>query len=197
MLLIGITGGIGTGKTTVSSIFSTLGIPVIYADKVAKLLYETDKELQQQIIECFGKSSFNNGVFNKSFISSIVFNSPLELNKLNSLVHPKVEQFIEKEKERYKLETYIIKESALLLETGNYKKCDYVIGVICNEDTRRRRVMLRDKISDADMTQRINAQLPEQDKLPFYNYIITNNEGEMLIPQVIAIHNKILQINNT
>lgn len=188
MLTIGITGGIGSGKTTVCRIFELLGIPVFYADDAAKELMVTDEVLIHQIKEEFGADSyFANGNLNRKHISSIVFSQPLKLKVLNSFVHPAVftamDNWVKKQSS-----LYVLKEAALLFESGSYLQNSYNVLVSAPEKIRIARVMQRDNMSEQKVLERIKNQMSEEEKREKADFFINNNETEFLITQVLRLH---------
>ena len=195
MLRIGITGGIGSGKSTVARIFETLGIPVYYADDAAKKLMNSDVLLREKIINAFGEASYKEGKLDRQFLSSLVFNNPEKLNLLNSIVHPAT---IEDASNWMLLQTspYSIKEAALIFESGAQKSLDYVIGVAAPEPIRILRTMNRDHISKEDVIARMHRQMEESIKMKLCDFVINNNEQVLLIPQVIELHEKLIEMSN-
>jgi dephospho-CoA kinase len=189
MLRIGLTGGIGSGKSIVAKVFETLGIPVYYADDAAKKLMNTDPALKASIIKNFGEGSYTSGDLNRKYIASIVFNDKEKLELLNSLTHPVT---IRDAEEWIKRQTspYIIKEAALLFESGAGKILDHVIGVFAPLPLRIKRVMARDGITEEDIMKRINRQMDEEEKMKRCDFVIINNEEELMLPQVIALDKK-------
>lgn len=193
MKVVGITGGIGSGKTTVSKLFEALGIPVYLADIQAKKLMLQDQGLKNQIKVLLGNEAFyKNGRPNRAFIASKIFTNTTHLNSLNNLVHPAVGRDFEiwKNQQSKKL-PYVIQEAALFVENGTYKKLDALIVVTCPEKERIRRVMLRDNVSEEQVKQRMANQLSEEDKISKAHYIITNDGNHTLIPQVWKIHQEL------
>lgn len=191
MLRVGLTGGIGSGKTVVSKVFETLGIPVYYADDAAKRLMNEDESLKEKIRSNFGEESYVDGRLNRTFLSSIVFADAEKLTLLNSLVHPAT---IEDARNWMQQQNapYLIKEAALIFESGSNKDLDKVIGVFAPEPLRILRVMKRDHITREEVLVRINKQMNEEEKMRLCNYVITNDEDEMIIPQVLKLHEKFL-----
>ncbi|MFC5284849.1 dephospho-CoA kinase [Pedobacter alpinus] len=188
MLTIGITGGIGSGKTTVCKIFELLGIPVFYADDVAKHLMVTDEILIDQIKLEFGSAAYlEDGSLNRKHISSIVFSESQKLQKLNSFVHPAVframDSWVKKQNS-----LYVLKEAALLFESGSYLQNNYNVLVSAPEKARIARVMQRDNISEEKVLERIKSQMSEEEKLAKADFFINNNEQEFLIMQVLKLH---------
>lgn len=189
---IGITGGIGAGKSTVSKIFEALGIPCYNADSRAKWLLENDPEINQQILKYFGDQAYNSGGYNRNFIAREVFSNPVKLNKLNEIVHPAVaKDFI------FWLQSqtapYTLKEAALLVEQNLYQTLDALIVVTASEEIRINRVIARDTHrSIEDVRKIISNQLPESVKVEKADYVISNDEEKMVVPQVLSIHRQIL-----
>lgn len=193
MLLIGLTGGIGSGKSTVAKVFETLGIPVYYADDAAKRLMNTNENLKQEIIRQFGSESYKDGILNRAYIASIVFGNKEKLNQLNSLVHPAT---IEDSQQWVNQQTapYIIREAALLFESGAHKGLDYVIGVSAPLHLRIQRVTQRDGLSKEEIEQRISRQMDEEEKMRLCDFVITNNEQTLIIPQILELDKKFRSI---
>ena len=194
MLRIGLTGGIGCGKTTVAQIFEVLGIPVYYADTEAKRQMNSDPSLKNDIIENFGNESYQDGILNRSFISSIVFTDQKKLDLLNSLVHPVTMKDGEAWFNRQS-SPYAIHEAALVFEAAVNKRLDYVIGVFSPQPLRIKRVMERDKVSEKEVVNRISKQMDEEEKMKLCNFVLHNNEQELLIPQVLGLHEKIMALS--
>jgi dephospho-CoA kinase len=191
MLKIGITGGIGSGKSTVAKIFAILGIPVYYADGAAKRLMESNAELQQALVAVFGEELYQNGQLNRPFLANLVFNDSDKLAKLNALVHPATLQDAE-EWMQSQTAPYCIKEAALIFESGAQQNLDYVIGVYAPEPLRLQRVMQRDSATREQVQGRMNKQINETIKMRLCDFVIANDEQQMVIPQVMALHEKIL-----
>jgi dephospho-CoA kinase len=191
MLRIGLTGGIGSGKTTVAKIFELLGVPVYYADDEAKRIMNEDEILRKEIQKHFGEPAYVNGELNRNFLSSKVFNDKQKLDLLNSLVHPvtlrDAAEWFNKQ-----ATTYAIKEAALIFEAGSEKYLDYVIGVYAPAALRIKRSMERDNVSREKVTERMNRQLNEEEKMKRCDFVLKNDEQELLIPQVLALHKELL-----
>jgi dephospho-CoA kinase len=189
MLKIGITGNIGSGKTTVSKIFEVLGIPVFYADDEAKKVMVNDEILIDAIKHTFGKESyFEDGSLNRKHISNIVFKSETELAKLNAIVHPATFRAFDNWVPKFKNAPYILKEAALMFESTSYKMCDKTIMVTAPLEMRIQRVMQRDGLSEAEVRGRDAKQFTEEKKLELADYAIKNDNSELVIPQVLALH---------
>nr|WP_294872676.1 dephospho-CoA kinase [uncultured Pedobacter sp.] len=190
MLKVGITGGIGSGKTTICRIFETLGIPVFYADTVAKEIMVNDAILIQGVKDTFGKESYLPGdILNNKHIAGIVFNDAEELAKLNALVHPAVfrafDSWVIQLPEKV---PYILKEAALLFESGSYKMCDKNILVTAPLELKLDRVMKRDGVTADQVKARMDKQFTDEKKIQMADYLINNNETDSLINQVMGLH---------
>jgi dephospho-CoA kinase len=195
MLKIGLTGNMGSGKTTVSKVFEILGIPVFYADDEAKQAMTNDLILVKEIKAAFGEESyFNDGALNRKYIASIVFNNKEKLEKLNSLVHPATFRAFDAWLKNIKDVPYVLKEAALLFESDSYKMCDYTIMVQAPLETRIKRVMLRDHLSREEIESRNANQFPEEKKTQLADYVIKNDDQQLVIPQVLKLHNLFLSL---
>jgi dephospho-CoA kinase len=196
MIKVGITGGIGSGKTTVCRVFELLGIPVFYADNVAKTIMQTDSQLKNEILNTFGQESYLvDGQLNRPYISSIVFKDQSQLNKLNALVHPAVFRAFDRWIAEQKEVPYILKEAALLYESESYKMCDLSILVISPESTRISRIKARDHISEEEIMLRMKRQFSDEQKMKLANHILINDENRLLIPQILDLHLQFLKIS--
>jgi dephospho-CoA kinase len=193
MLKIGLTGGIGSGKSTVAKVFEILNVPVYYADAASKRLYHTDAALMRSLKEHFGEEIYENNQLNRSRLAQLVFNNPDQLNLLNSLVHPLT---IRDAEEWIKQQTapYIIKEAALLFESGSVRSLDYVIGVQAPQPLRIQRVMDRDGSTHDEVLARIHRQMDEDIKMKLCDFLILNDELHAVIPQVLALHQTFLKM---
>lgn len=195
MLKIGITGGIGSGKSTVCRIFETLGIPVFYADVVAKQVMVADPVLIAGIKETFGLDSYTaEGRLNTKYIAQIVFNDTTELAKLNALVHPATFRAFD----LWLLSIpahipYILKEAALLFESGSYQLCDQSILVTAPRAAKLERVIARDGVTEEQVLARMDKQMSDEQKAAMANFMVTNDESRSLILQVLDLHNQFLK----
>lgn len=196
MIKIGITGGIGSGKTTVCRVFETFGIPIFYADTVAKEIMVSDPILTAGVKNAFGEESYNSeGKLNNQHIAGIVFNNSTELAKLNKLVHPAVfRAFDEWLAGLPEYTRYIIKEAALLFESGSYKMCDKNILVTAPLEVKLQRVMDRDNVSAAQVKARMDKQMSDEEKVKMADFLIKNDESQSVILQVMELHHQILNI---
>lgn len=195
MLQIGITGGIGSGKTTVCRIFDTLGIPVYYADDRAKALMVSDPKLIESITKIFGKAAYlADGSLNRAHIATIAFGNKGKLALLNAAVHPAVKLDGLEWHNAQKNVPYTLKEAALMYESGNYQVLDKIIVVTAPQRVRLKRVILRDQSTAAQIKARMDKQMPEKEKKALADYIIYNHGKRALIPQVLKIHKKLIQL---
>ena len=193
MLKVGITGNIGSGKTTVSKIFGVLGISVFYADDEAKDVMINDAELIAGIKQVFGETSyFEDGSLNRKHISSIVFNNDSELKKLNALVHPAVFRAFDSWVLQHKDAPYVLKEAALLFESASYKMCDKTIVVTAPLEIRIARVTQRDHLNKEEILSREAKQFTEEKKIQLADFVIKNDNSELVIPQVLKLHEMFL-----
>ncbi len=193
--LVGITGGIGSGKSIVTKIFSLLGVPIYDADSRAKWLMENDAELIQSIKEAFSdKAYLENGKLNRPWLASEVFSNPEKTELINSLVHPRVGEDGKQWVAANANHPYLMKEAALMYESGSYKELDFVIAVYAPERIRIRRVLLRDvNRSSEDVKNIIARQMPEEEKKKKAQAVIVNDDQRLVIPQVISLHKQLLK----
>lgn len=190
MLSIGLTGGIGSGKSVAAKIFAGLGIPVLDADALAKRIMLEDPSVKAKIIKSFGESAYLNNTINRAYIADIVFKDPFQLQVLNSIVHPAtIAAGIEWAKKQHS--PYTIKEAALFFESGSAEGMDKIIGVYAPDALRIQRVMHRDKISREEVLNRMNHQISQSVKMKLCDYVITNDEQTLLIPQILQIHEEL------
>lgn len=190
----GITGGMGSGKSTVSAIFETLGIPVYKADEAAKRLMNEDEIIKQQLVNHFGEAAYENGVLNRKFMAGQVFNNTEKLALLNSIVHPATisdgERWMQKQ-----TAPYAIKEAAIIFESGSQKYLDFIIGVYAPVTLRIYRSMKRDNLKQDEVKARINEQMDDAIKMKLCNAVITNDEQQALLPQVMKIHETLARLS--
>lgn len=190
LLKIGITGGIGSGKSTVCTIFQILGIPVFNADIEARKLYD-EPQVKEAIILAFGDNMYPQGVFDKKAMADLVFQSADKLKQLNELLHPLVQIQFDTWLQQQE-SPYAIKEAALLIEAGSYQQLDALILVTCPMNKRIERVMKRDRVTEDEVLARINKQLSEEDKRALCQYEIINDDRQLLIPQVLQLHHQFM-----
>lgn len=186
MKIIGLTGGIGSGKSIISNILLKKGIPVYCSDKRAKFVMLHDPKLKKKLITTFGNEFFINEKLNKNYIRSILFSSALNNQKINSIIHPYVYKDFDKWKKQQKSK-FVIYESALIFETGSYKKNDLNILVTCDEFERVKRVMLRDKCSEDVVRKKMKFQWKDEMKINLSDYVVHNNELDKLEEEAISL----------
>jgi len=199
MIKVGLTGGIGSGKSTVASIFAKYGVPIYYADTKMKELMVSDPEIKARLIKEFGTEAYQNNELNRKYLASIVFDDKEKLQILNSITHPALAKDLEvwlKNKEHY---FYVIEEAAILFESGNDKSMDKIICVTAPLRVRVERVMGRDKVSEIEVLRRMSNQTSEEERVIRSDYIIYNNSNENedltnLRWQVNEIHTKLLNL---
>lgn len=193
MLKIGLTGGMGSGKSVAAGIFKVLGIPVFDADLEAKLIMEKDEQLAISIQKLFGNESYIDKKLNRKHLANIVFNDAAKLKQLNALVHPAA---IEAANDWMNKQTagYVVKEAALLFESGSAGYLDFVIGVHAPRELRIKRVMERDKATFEQVFARMQQQMNEEEKLKLCDFVVVNDESQLLIPQVLQLHEKFLSM---
>lgn len=193
MKIIGLTGGIGSGKSTVADLFEIIGIPVYNSDLEAKKIMQSNPDVIQEIISLLGTESYLNKTLNRKYISEIVFNNKKILQALNNIVHPRVfvdfNRWLSLQKSQF---NYILKESALLLDVREQQNVDAIITVFCPLEIRISRLMLRDQSTKEVIVQRINNQRKEKELIDAADYLIINDERHSIIQQVLDIHNKLV-----
>jgi len=192
-LLVGLTGGIGSGKTTVSKVFQSLGVPVYYADDRGKWLMANDPILKEAIKENFGAESYTeDGGLNRAYLAERVFPNQAELKKLNALVHPAVGRDFASWAKEHEQMHYLLKEAALIYESGSYKQLDKVIVVTAPKEERVRRVLLRDMQRSREQVMAIiDKQLSENERKRRADYLIDNSGKVHVIPQVLGLDQKL------
>jgi dephospho-CoA kinase len=193
MKIVGLTGGIGSGKTTVSKIFETLHIPVFYADDEAKKLYHSEEVLNNISYLVEENIQDTEGRLNRKKLASILFTDPEKLKKVNAYIHPMVKNVFEDWISNFSSESmYVIREAAILIESGSYKDCDAIILVTAPEELRIERVMNRDGVNKEDVIERIRNQMSEEEKEKYADFIINNDGENPLIQQVLKIHHQLI-----
>jgi dephospho-CoA kinase len=191
MKKIGLTGGIGSGKSTVAEIFSRLGVPVFVSDAVARQLQEEDATVRTLITEVFGKEIYSENKLDRASVAEIVFADKKKLEQLNAIVHPAVGKAFESFCEQHRDAKYVLKESAILFEIGDDKNLDGMIVVTAPDELRIQRVMQRDGIEKSAVLQRIKNQVKQEEKVKKADYVIGNDEKQLLIPQVLQVNEEI------
>jgi dephospho-CoA kinase len=195
MLKVGLTGGIGSGKSIVCKVFSALGIPVYAADEKAKSIIQTNGELKELLIGTFGSKAYTAKGYNTSFISGIVFHNELLLHTLNSIVHPFVESDFMRWCENNQQLPYVIQEAAILFESGANKLMDYTLFIDAPDAVRIQRVMSRDRLSEPEVRMRMQSQWPTEKIRLLADWIICNDDKKLILPQILKVHNHLLTIS--
>ncbi len=186
-LLVGLTGGIGSGKSIVAKIFESLGVPIFDADNEAKSIINNNADVVKEVVAEFGEV-YDHGKLNANKMAQFVFSDKEALEKLNNIIHPKVKENFENWIEKNNQAPILIKEAAILIETGTYQQMDKIILVIAPEDLRIRRVMERDGVQKKEVLKRMKNQFSDEEKLNFADYILNNDEKELLLPQIIDLY---------
>jgi dephospho-CoA kinase len=194
MLKVGLTGGIGAGKSTVAHIFEVLGIPVYHADQEAKRLMQTNPSLMEKIKNAFSEKAYVEGGLDRKFLSSLVFNDKQKLELLNSIVHPfTIQDGLDWMKKQ--TSPYAIKEAALIFESGSQGEFDTIIGVFAPPALRIHRTIQRDQVEREKVLSRMENQLDENIKMKLCDHVLINNEQSLLVPQVIALHEQLIKLS--
>lgn len=194
-LKVGITGGIGSGKSTVAKVFEVLGIPVYYADEAARRVMNEDEEVRKQIIQHFGASAYRNNQLDRAYIGGQVFNNKQKLELMNSLVHPATIR----DSENWMCQqttSYAIKEAAIIFESGTQDQYDYIIGVTAPVPLRILRAMKRDGLTRDQVLARMEKQIQDVIKMRLCDFVIYNDEQQAIIPQVIKLHENLLKLSS-
>lgn len=191
---VGLTGGIGSGKTTIANLFALhFSIPIYIADTKAKELVANNKQLQQEIVTLLGEEAFVEGRYNTDFVAQEVFSNKEKLDKLNAIIHPYVQQDFLQWKQSQQA-PYVIKEAAILFESGSYRDCDFIIMVTAPLEERIKRVMLRDKIDRETVEKRIKNQWNDEKKIELSTFVIENREIDKNLDKIEIIHSKIVKM---
>jgi len=191
MFKVGITGGIGSGKSMVCQVFRTLGIPVLYADEAARMLMESDQELISELKELLGPEIYAGGALDRKKVSDLVFHNPRLLKQVNALVHPATARFAAQWASA-QTAPYVLKEAAIFFESGTYKEMDVMIGVNAPADVRIRRTMKRGSMTGKQVMAIISMQMDEEEKMRRCQHIIVNDDIAPVLPQVLALHQLLL-----
>lgn len=194
MLRIGLTGGMGSGKSTVAKIFGVLGIPVYSADEAAKRIMNENLDLRKLIQDHFGEGAYHADRLDRAYMANEVFHNKEKLKLLNSLVHPLTIEDSEKWMQR-QVTAYAIKEAALIFESGVDKFLDYVIGVSSPYPLRQSRIVSRDHLTIIEVEDRIKNQMDEDSKMGLCDFLIYNDEKQPMLPQILDLHDKLIQLS--
>ena len=192
MIIVGLTGGIGTGKTTVANMFIELGIPIYIADVEAKKLMNSSKVIKRELIQLFGTNAYSDGKINKAFLADKIFNDKDLLVEMNAVIHPKVKTHFKKWI-KIQRSLYVIYEAAILFENGGYKECDYIITVTAPETVRIQRIIQRDNSTKQSVRAIMDNQWNDAKKVKLSHFVIENKELSQTAKQVKNIHLKILE----
>lgn len=190
-IIIGLTGGIGSGKSTIAKIFAQLGIPVLDADATAKAIMNEDRSVKTKLIELFGDEAYKENQLNRPYIAQLVFEDAFKLQQLNAIIHPITIQYA-KDWASKQTAPYVIKEAALFFESGSSEGVEKIIGVTAPKHIRIQRVIQRDQITREDVIKRMEHQLEDSLKMKLCDWVIQNDDFHLLIPQVLAIHKEII-----
>lgn len=192
MIVVGLTGGIGSGKTTIGKEFQSFGIPVYIADEEAKALMNRSKVIKRKLIQLFGKSAYKDDILNRPYLASKIFNDKQLLVKMNAIVHPKVASHFKRWLKKQE-SPYVIKEAAIIFENNMENQYDYIITVVADEDLRIERVMHRDNVSKERIIAIIENQLTDDEKIEKSDFVIVNNDLNVAKQQAAEIHESILK----
>jgi dephospho-CoA kinase len=192
MKVIGLTGGIGSGKTTVSNMFKDLGVPVYIADIEAKNLMNSSAVIKRKLIDLFGDMAYQNNELNRAYISSKIFNDKVYLEKMNAIIHPKVAEHFKHWLQK-QTSLYVIKEAAIIFEHNTQSQYDAIITVIADKDDRINRILKRDNTTKDKILSIMKHQLSDEEKVKMSNFVILNDNLEHTKEQVLKTHNSILK----
>jgi dephospho-CoA kinase len=182
-LKVGITGGIGSGKSTVCAVLTAMGYPVYNSDERAKTIMETSPEVRQQLIAAFGEQTFHNNQLNRPFLAEAIFNNPAKREQINAIVHPAVRADF-KQWTSAQTSSIVFQESALLIETGGYRLLDFTVLVTAPEELRLKRVLARDRADEEAIRSRIKSQLPDEEKRINADFVMVNDDQSLVVPQI-------------
>ncbi len=187
MKTVGLTGGIGSGKTTIATMFNELGIPIYIADIEAKKLTNSSEEIKAELLKILGDKAYNEDGLNRKYVADQIFNDAELLKKVNKVIHPQVAKHF-KNWAKQQSEAYCIKEAAILFENGGYKECDYTILVTAPKETRIDRILKRDDTTEAEIKSRMDNQWPDEKKIKLADFVIENTDIDATKEQVIKVH---------
>lgn len=196
MIKVGLTGGIASGKSTIAKIFESLGVPVFYSDVVGKQLLNEDDLIRKKVVELFGQEVYDYSGLKREVLAKKVFNNPELLQQLNTIVHPAVRSAFLQFSNNNQHKSYILKEAAILFESGAHKELDKIICVSASSDERIERAMQRDGSKKEDVLDRMKHQLSEDERIALSDFVIDNNGSTLVIPQVLSIHKKLMNENS-
>ena len=194
-MVVGLTGGIGSGKSTIAKAFAALGIAVFNSDEQAKALIANNAQVKKRIIAAFGEEAYQNGEYNRAYIAQIVFNNSEKLAILNGIVHPALAKYFNQWAKK-QTSPYVLKEAAILFESGSYKDCDYIITVTAPEEVRIARVMARDHCTEAQVRARMAQQWSDAQRIALSDAVIENIDLESAKEQVKRINDELRVTND-
>jgi len=192
VLKLGVTGGIGSGKTSVCKVFTVLGIPVFSADRIAREIMDNDKDIISKINAIAGKNLYSSGSLDRVGLASLIFNDHSLLEQVNALIHPVVFDHFAKWHNK-QTSQYVIMEAAILFESGASELVDKIATIVAPEEERLARVTLRSKLSRQQVLERMKNQMDDEEKIKLSDYVIYNSENDMIIPEIIKIHEDIIK----
>jgi dephospho-CoA kinase len=195
MLKVGITGGIGSGKTYVCKLFAEKGVPVYNADLRARFIMNHDVSVKEQIVQLFGEHAYRNEELNRTFIAEQVFKDKAKLEQLNAIVHPAVGKDYEVWLSEHQHEPYTLKEAAIMIETRGYKLLDYLILVTAPKEIRINRIKERDSLTQEDIIARMDKQMDDAEKIKFADFVIENNGDDSLADKVNTLHEQLISLS--
>lgn len=196
MLKVGLTGGIGSGKSFVARIFSELGVPIYQADIEAKKLIEVDPDIVAAYKQFFGDEIYTPLGLNRKQVAALVFGDRAILEKVNRVVHPAVERHFKSWLQQQSLFPYVIHEAAILIESGASETMDKLVVVVAPEEVRVARVIERDGVGPEQVHLRMANQLSDQERIAQADFVINNDNNQLLLPQVVELHEKLLSLSN-
>ncbi len=194
-LKLGVTGGIGSGKTTVCRIFAVIGIPVFSADDEARQIQDTDREIISEINELAGRDLYSGGKLDRPELAKLIFNDRDLLGKVNSLIHPKVFENYMKWEARQE-SPYTVMEAAILFESGAYRLVDRILTIVTPLEERIERLVKSNKLTREQVLERINNQIDDESRIRQSHFLVFNSENDMIIPAVLGVHNEMLNLYN-
>lgn len=192
MLKVGLTGGIGAGKSVVARVFEVYGYPVFYSDNVSKNCVNTDPEVRSALIKLFGSSLYENDVLNREMLAEIIFSDDQARNQVNAIIHPAVRLAFARFAEEHQNASFVVNEAAILFETGAYQQFDKTILVTAPTGVRLKRVKERDGSNDDQIQARIDMQWSDEQKIPLADYVIVNDGKLALLPQIDRIIDQLI-----
>lgn len=195
MIIVGITGGIGSGKTTIAKHLNALGVPLYVADDEAKALMNRSKVIRRKLTAIFGENAYKNNKLNRTFLAKKIFADKSLLAKMNAIVHPKVASHFKRWLKKQKA-PYILKEAAIIFENGLQDNYDYIITVVADKDLRIERLLKRDNLNKEKILAIINNQWPDSKKMEQSDFVITNNNLNSALLDAEKIHQKILKLSS-